>query len=182
MVQVSQPRRRIPSPVIKMQGSERKGTDRSGDLARWWDSGGLTPGVHGNDRQPHTPQWASGTNGDTLRLTDLTHLRDCCSKAYSLCQVFSQLPNRTVYFLVHWPSSFSSKNHWRNTVTSRSLDLCPLVAWCEGYVLFDPLPWLLLSSLWMRYYRVPLRCAIPHKFPPHLSSCASGPSHVRPHT
>lgn len=96
---------------------------------------------------------------------DLTHLRDCCSKACSLCQVFSQLPNHTVYFLVLWPNSFSSKNHWQNTVTSCSLDLYPLVAWCEGCVLFYPLPWPLLSSLWMLYYRVPLRCDIPHKSP-----------------
>lgn len=72
----------------------------------------------------------------------LTHLGDCCPRACSLCQVFSQLPNHTVYFLVLWPNAFSSKNHWQNTVTSCSLVLHPLVAVSS----FNPLLWFLPSS------------------------------------
>jgi len=50
----------------------------------------------------------------------------------------------------------SYKYCWQNTVISFLSDLCPTVAWLKGFViLFNPLPWFLLSFLWVPYFRVP---------------------------
>lgn len=107
---------------------------------------------------------------------DLTHIGDSCPRACFLCQVFSQLPNHTVYFLVLWPNSFSSKNHWQNTVTSCSLELYyPLVA-VSSSILFCSSCFHLSGCYTLGFLSGVMSLRN------RLCSCANGHMHVCPHT